>query len=740
MFGPGYGFGAAGATRRHRMSGGTPTPAPAATGTLTLTALPSHEEKRIHQRATTSGGGQGKGVGNIALAISGALAGTVNIRVLADDLTTVLQTLSDVTLTNGQTSLLVAGVDARLGWFHIELRDSSGAWQRTSYKCGMGALFGFAGQSLAVRFFGRQDGQPATYAATGGAPGTLVANDNSAVVISYSDGNAYHPTPATAPWQKPGDFGNGLGPNALGVGRFLNQMVALTGVNCGAFGRAQGAQGLFTFTTGQANWTILSSLITRIGSAFEGFYWGQGHSNSVAGCPANSYKTGLGIIFDQLTAANSFAGYGKYVWTIPAIASNQWGTPRQLNAVRKGAMDWCAANSATYVHMTDIAQVDAVHESQLGSLQMGDHMYRAARAHYGASSGLGPALVSASRVGTTITLTLSDVGQSTLSLVGTIANRIFALSQGRTNKQSGLNDNRFPISSVTVTNKTTLTIVLANDPGDGHVLDLWLYWPAGPTNATTDNIYDDRIDADGIAVGRIVQTNATPIVIAAPSPGGTVNAPPGGYVTQSSPYNMVGTSEAYGASTASGFGQEMTGGTAQVPIGRTARFYPVTVEGFFVCPTITASVQALFGDFGNNLYLAVTAAAKIAGGGGFGSNGTTTLVAGHLYHFASQHGPGGRAFYLTDITAGTAGIRELFSATPAVMAPDVGRMGLRTWLGSFNVTGGGAVDEIAVFDSERYADLAAYNAHRPTAPLTGAEASLYALWHLDNDLTEAIAA
>lgn len=711
-----------------------------ATGTLTLTAIPSWEEKRIWQRITTAGGGQGKGTGSMTLPITAASAGTVNARVVSDDGVTVLQDLGQLVITDGQTSLPIAFIDARLGWFFLEFQGSNGVWQRMTYKCGMGALFGFAGQSLLVRFFGRQDGQSSTYAATGGSPSTLVANDNTAVVVSYADGNAYTPTPATAPWQTPGDNSpstlNGLRPNGLGIGRFLNQMVALLGVNCGAFGRAQGAQELYTFIANpvQANWTILNNIITRIGGAFEGFYWGQGHSNSVAGQTANSYATGLGLIFSQLTAVNSFAGYGKFVWTIPAVSNNQFGTVRQYNNVRKGAQTWCAANSATYIHMLDITLVDGIHPTNFGGIGMADHMYRAARAQYGASSGLGPALVSATRIDATTTrVVVTDVGQGTLDLKTASLNRWFVMQKGLTNIQASLNDNRWPVSTVTLVNKTTIDLTHAA-AGDGNEFDVFWNYPCGPTDTTAHQIYDDRVDADGITLGRILQANSVPMVAAALNPVGTVAAPPGGYVTQPSPFNMTATGASYAAAPGA-LGQEMVDGTAVTGIAKSPLFYPVTVEGWFVCPQIIGTTQVLVGSFGNDVSIGISSAGKLY-------LGTKTLVAGRRYYFAFQLSAAGSVCYLYDETLNEP-TTEGTTATVYTMPPRAtGQFSLRNFKGSFPITGTpkGAIDEVAMFESVRYSNQANFAANRPTAPLTNAEANIVALYHCDGNVNEAIAA
>jgi hypothetical protein len=737
MTGPGFGFGAPGQSRRHRRAGGGESPEPGYTAGFTMAQFAAHEEKRIYQRSGSSGGGEGLGQGTVRVALSGVTAGTVGARIRAEDGVTILQAeWSAGTIADGATFIDIAGVDARLGWFFIDLKGADGSWQTGTVKIGMGALFGFAGQSLTARLFGRQDGQTATYASLGITP-----DANSAVLASYNESNAYMPTVATMPWQTPADMANGTGPNSVGVGEFLNRMIALTGVNCGAIGHSQGGVSINTFHAGSANWTRLADTIARAGGAFEGFVWGQGHSESVYGCPPNAYGGALTKLFDQLVAANSLADFGRLVWTIPAYGSSTWGTPWQVNQVRRGAANWCAANSAAYVHMYDIAQVDAIHESQAGAATMGRHLCRALRPRYGASAGLGPAPVSATRSGTAISLTLSDVGQTTLSLVGTPANRLFVFPRGRVNRAGGaVGNNRFPVSAVAVADKTTLSITLADDPGDGHALDLWLYWGSGPSDGTLDNLYDDRTDGDGIATGRILQANFAAVHIAAPSPGGTVNAPPGGYVDNVSPYDLVETSTTYGATDGAGaFDQMMTGGRGLAAANKTPAFLPMTVEGWFTCPTIPAAIQVIAGGFGISAagFVAITTAGKLQGNTGAANViGETTLVPGKRYHFAWQVGSAGRSLYLTNITDGGAGVRDGYSSTATSMSPQTGRLGVRTHGGSFNLSGG-AVDEIALFDGTRYSG-ASYTC--PTAPFAGDEADLVALYRCDGNGQDAAAA
>lgn len=709
-----------------------------ATATATMAQIPTIDARRVYQRTTTTGGGQGKGQGTIPLTISSASAGTVYARCRAADGTTILQApwqLSNIT--NGQTTMNVSGVDARLGWFYLDILTAAG-WQNGTTLVGMGRIIGFGGQSLILRMFGRQDGETATYSSLG-----INVEQNCSVMAGYPGFTPF--APATQPWMLPGDGVDNVSINSVGIGRMLGLQVAMFGVNCAAFSYSAGGTYLNTFLTGQANWTAISGYISRIGGAFESIVWGQGHSDADSNVSEVGFMSGLDVLFAQLTAANS-RSYSKYVWTLPNSSGPNWGSPKARAKIRAGAMAWCNANAATYVHMYDIPQVDNIHQSQAGAAIMAQHMHRATRPEVGLSSGIGPTPLSAVRSGTTITLTVSDVGQSNLILSGTPANRIFVFPKGRVNKHAGIADNRFPVSNVVVSNKTTLTLTLANDPGDGHELDVYLYWAHdGAGTPALDTIRDDRIDGDGITVGRILTANPVPISVAAPVFAGAVNAPPSGFVAKSSPVTATAVGATFAAGT-SGFGNEMTGGRAG-SVGNSGNAqYPMTIEARFTCPPISG-IQVVVG-FGG--YIAITSAGRVQysnlAGGALNQvtlTGATTLVAGRRYHVAAQVGPtGGMALYLTDITSAGSGVRDAHNPV-AVKTPAYGHPYEIRTLGAGNfVMSGGAVDEIAIFASERYSG-ATYTA--PTAPFTGAEANLVALYHLDETsgattLVESVAA
>jgi hypothetical protein len=692
------------------------------TATFSMTQLP--DSNRIYQRSTLSGGGQGKGQGTISVTISSAVAGTVSARCRASDGTTILQAeWTGATITTGATTANITGVDARLGWFYLDLKGADGAWKNGTTLVGMGALFAVAGQSLMSRFIGRADSS-GTYASAG-----LTPSANSRVLASWNDGFSYQPTVSTMPWQLPGDLTDGTGPTSVGVGYFLNDAVSELGVNSGIIGHAHGGVYFGAYMTGRDDWTQFAAVIARAGGAFEGFFWGQGHSDSSVCCTPQAYQDMLTLLHAQLAAINSFTSFKTYVWTIPAIGSNTLGSNWQYNNVRLGAKNWCTANGEIYVHAYDFT-TDGLHEQNTtgGAGWLGRTMFRATRATYGLSSGLGPVPLSATRSGTTITVTVSDVGQTNLVLTGSPQNRICVFPTGKVNnKDSGINDNRFPVSAVSVTNKTTLSLTLANDPGVGNVLDLWFYFGITSGDSSADNINDNRVD-DGLPKGRVLQANFTPITVAAPTPGGATNSPPV-VVASPSSLTMTETSTTYGAS-ASGFGSQLTAGRGSCG---SASFNPAfTIEGFFVCPTWATLV--MFNGLANGDFVALNTSGNVWTGGG--ATGATACIVGHRYHVAYVFGPTGRRLYLTDITAAGSGIRDANSTTP--LSPLEWSQGAPAFQlahlnGGFLFSGG--LDEWAFWYGERYTG-STYTA--PSSPYLGTETNLVALYHLDGNATESV--
>ncbi len=116
---------------------------------------------------------------------------------------------------------------------------------------------------------------------------------------------------------------------------------------------------------------------------------------------------------------------------------------------------------------------------------------------------------------------------------------------------------------------------------------------------------------------------------------------------------------------------------------------------------------------------------------------TAALTAGHRYHVACQSGPSGSAIYLTDITASGSGTLVASNSTALTALPSAQDYGIRVLNPSTGALtqAGATIDEITLWDYLRYSG-STYTA--PTAPFTGMEPGIAALYHLDSNCAESV--
>lgn len=705
---------------------------------VAVTITTQLDAARVIQRATKTGGGQSLGQASVPMALS--FTGTQPIycrrRSFADSVT-ILQGpwLANASATTGTITL--SGIDvpainaagsapvaANDGWFYLDVAtSSSGPWTNATSQVTAGRVAMLSGQSLAVRMVGRQDGQTNTNATL-----SITISPYTSLLYTYNETVAYLPTISTMPWAPPADGGNY---GSTFCSEFTRRQVQLFSCPVGLIGHARGAQPLSTFASGGTEATTwLAPVIAKAGGAFEACLWYQGHTEAQWGCPPGGYAQALTQLFTYFATLSSVA-FTKYVGSIPNIDSGSWGTPWCRHWIRRGAEVWAGANSAQHVAVNDIDLVaDNIHNSQVGSVTLAQHFARATKVELSLRGDAGPALVSATRVGTVITAVFSDVGQGNLVLTGTPGNRIFVFPTGRVDKQATSN-NRFPVSTVTVTNKTTLSITLANDPGDAHVLDMWLYWPNDNTTFTADNIRDDMTDGDGIAVGRQIVPNNLALTIAAPG-STTTNAPPGGFQAATSQFTMTETTTGYGAQEQTGFNGTLNAGTA-ITAFKWSLFLPYTVELWFTAPSSApAGTQGIVGGTPN--FVGITTAMKIS----FAGSSSLVMTAGHRYHIACVGTPTGRSIYMTDVTASGSGTQVYSDATANTTLPAAAQLAFRNIGGGSTLVAPAATqDEVAIFDYARYTG-GTYTT--PTVPFTGFEAGIVAHFPLDSNCVDTVAA
>lgn len=697
---------------------------------------------RVLARLSKVGGGQNLGQATTVMALS--FTGTQPIycrRRSFSDGVTILQAAWLANASANTGSILLTGIDvpgiaatgatpvvANDGWFYLDVATApSGPWTNATSQVTAGRVIMATGQSLAVRKVARQDSQTATNASLG-----IVISPYTSVLATYNETRAYLPTIATMPWAPPADGGNY---DSTHISEFTRRQVQLFGCPVGMIGHSRGAQPLSTFASGGAEATTwLAPVIAKAGGAFEACMWYQGHTEAQWGVPPGGYSQALTQLFTYFATLSS-TPFTKYVGSIPNINNALWGTPWCRHWIRRGHEVWAAANSAVHTPYNDIDLVDGVHQTQVGAVTMAQHDARATKTELSLRADVGPALVSATRVAAVIVAVFSDVGQGNLVLTGTPGNLIYVFPTGRVDRQGNTN-NRYPVSAVVVTNKTTLTITLTTDPGDAPILDMWIYWANDSTSAGgTNNIRDDIVDGDGIAVGRQIVPNNVALVI--PAPGSiTTNNPPGGLIAAVSQFTMTETATTYGAQEQTGFNGTLNGGTAITAGSQNFKwptFNPYSVHFWFTAPTVApVATQVIVGGFPN--FIAITTAMKIQ----FNGSSSVVMTAGHRYHVCCIGGPTGHFIYMTDVTAAGAGTLVYSDATPSVALPAAANIGFRNLNGGNVLVAAGATqDEVAIFDFVYYTGPT-YTA--PTVPFTGFETGCVAHYNVDANCVDSVCA
>lgn len=321
--------------------------------------------RRVYQRTTTTGGGAGKGKGTIPATLNVTQAGRLYARCRsAADGTTILQAawlVGNVPIANGPVN--VTDVDARLGWFHLDLSGDGVTWSNGSVAIGMGAVIAVSGQSLAVRLFGKI-GDSTTMAALG-----VTIDPNCAVYATYTD-TGRPSAGLTAAWAFPAD---GTDYDSAFTGEFLRREVAVRGVNCALAGHSKGSTAISVWVPGGDQNDELRAILDAVGG-FEAMIWFQGHSNASAGTTKASYKSSLDLLFADLTAHNAGRGanYQRLLCAIPNINSASWGSQPERDAIRQAHLEWADANGGIYSIPMDIVLYDGVHQTQAGSQRLGE--------------------------------------------------------------------------------------------------------------------------------------------------------------------------------------------------------------------------------------------------------------------------------------------------------------------------------------------------------------------------------
>ncbi|HEX8415613.1 MAG TPA: hypothetical protein VF637_17290 [Sphingomicrobium sp.] len=348
-----------------------------------FTAAQLPDANRVYQRSTTTGGGQGKGQGFVTHPMTVTATTPIYARCRsAADGSTIVQApyLALASASAGSLPVMIPGIDARLGWFYVDLAPSaSGPWQLGTTPIGMGALTMMgSNQSLGLRMIKRRSG--ANITALG-----LTPPANGRVYATWGGESDDMLSPV---WTMPD---TGALYDSAGAVQYLNRMIAELGVNCGLCGHPVGGAASSAFRPSLAaapnTKTRMVDIINAIGG-FETYMVFIGHTDSTTNITGVNTRSNLSGAMDLCTARNHRGNNFRAI--VASIPSNTdpalWGSQARKEFVRKVTYDWtindCAPRvqgGAAYAQNGTAFLYDGVHQDNAGAVVWADAFFDAWR-------------------------------------------------------------------------------------------------------------------------------------------------------------------------------------------------------------------------------------------------------------------------------------------------------------------------------------------------------------------------
>ena len=472
----------------------------------------------VLQRDVRAGGSYGLGSGTVVLKAGDNAAYEFEIRD-ADTLKVIERWRSVRRAALGKAERSSAlSVPAYPGWLRVDIRPhGAGKPIVSSPRFAVGEVIALAGQSLAEKAISSTAlGDHTPLSALGLSVGTA-----GAAFVAYASNTGVYPPIPDGPdvnfpperWIIPGDS---TVANSSFTAELMLRLRSRLGVPIGLVGYAVGGTGISTWLPGTKHFRKLSQVLSRAGGRFGILLWIQGHYESKNGNTPQQYTRQLKMLFS--TYQRAFAGpnggrFKRVVITIPAIGTYD-GSPAAINMVRRTAKAYVRnARDTQYVDGLDATLMpDMVHPSQAGNVVLADHVYRAiayslGRLPYGDQ---GPQIASAGYVPGTkvIRLKVREVnGAGRLIAKGQLETQFRVYARGA---QSPL-----PLApgGVTIVSAQEIDLQLESVPAEAARLTVWYREsPDGP-KAVSSGIYDTRVDADGLTLGRQLWCDAEGIPV-----------------------------------------------------------------------------------------------------------------------------------------------------------------------------------------------------------------------------------
>lgn len=710
-------------------SGGTPAPSPSpvATSSFAMTQL-AGDSQFFYQRSTTSGGSAGKGYGTVRVTVAPTVAGTVYARVrraIDDAVVQPAFLLGPVTL--GSTYVDVQ-VDARIEMVYVDLLDSSGTWKLGTRGIQVGHIMAvYDVQSHGVKFFVKDQNTAGTIQELGL---TVHPNGWTFVRMESSAGDP-NSSQLTATWRVPDAVGALSDKvNSPGVCSWLNGKIAELGVAVAAVGLGIGGTTFMYWGSNAAQTATSGILAVCNGGWAETLNW-MGASDAQGNTPTPGLTKGWrDSSRDFYQALNTCPlPVKRNIVTIPNWNNTgQNGTFHSRWTGRKADKLWAEGSPNTILFTPmDLRLYDNVHPRGEGSLRLSYHLLRGA-------NNKGPEVTAAVRTGATILCTVTHTpGANDLVFEGDPTSWFRVISRAPAAGRSL--SSKFTVSSVTRVNATQFLITLSTDPGDGHALRIYTHGEEISTSQYALQIRDNY--SDGAGIGRHLFPSPTGIEVAAPSPGGTINAPPTGYVAMNAsicPATI--TNPAFNTAPTSGRSQLAgAAGNTRANAGSFAIPYrTMTLEFFLTMPAAYQNVVAglvTYFTSGNWIGLSTANRPQVQG---FATAASWTPQVGKEYWFCdvSDAAAGTRRLYVRNITDNIDEGIILSSTTPLLLT-QAATLNIMHINNNSYFTGG--IHDVALWDYARYSDGSRVP---PAMPYTGDEPGLLRYYPLQDSGRELV--
>lgn len=384
-----------------------------------LTLVDVDKDQRVFQRIGTSK----------HIAVSGTYVGnapdTIQARIVDATTGAALSqwtTLTAATIADGTFSGLFEAPQG--GWYKLQVRDPAnpGGITAGTNKWGVGVLVALIGQSNMENFMSTPMnypvGNPKAVQYRGGT-GANQFKDGAFKRV----GTTSSTLPPNATKYAPGYANAGEGDRADGPTYLANFLVDALGVPVCLVESAASGQAISVWVDTKAAWNTFVTILNAIGGDCEMAIWLQGESNSAQGTTTTAMVGYLGTLHGQLltqTGRDAISFHFGIVSQGPASFSSSYAG----NSDEK--VGWMRAAHVQYANNTPGAfLVTSAHDTRVGDgIHIDGEGFNRLSRRYGKSAAArlgvgvpcaGPRIVSASRVGSVVTVTLQHTGGTALT-------------------------------------------------------------------------------------------------------------------------------------------------------------------------------------------------------------------------------------------------------------------------------------------------------------------------------------